>query len=38
MADPFRMAGSERSIRLRSWRLHDGILGEPFNRRADVPR
>jgi hypothetical protein len=27
---PFRMAGSERSIRLRSWALHDGILGEPF--------
>jgi hypothetical protein len=27
---PFRMHEAERSIRLRSWAIHDGILGEPF--------
>jgi hypothetical protein len=27
---PFRRAGAERSIRGRSWAVHDGILGEPF--------
>ncbi len=27
---PFRQRAAERSIRLRSWAIHDGILGEPF--------
>jgi hypothetical protein len=27
---PFRPPEAERSIRLRSWAIHDGILGEPF--------
>ena len=27
---PFRSPGSANSIRLRSWAIHDGILGEPF--------
>ncbi|NOY99888.1 MAG: hypothetical protein GXP40_11935 [Chloroflexi bacterium] len=27
---PFRQAGTANSIRLRSWAIHDGILGEPF--------
>lgn len=27
---PFRQPGAENSIRLRSWAIHDGILGEPF--------
>jgi len=27
---PFRMQGMERSIRGRSWSIHDGILGEPY--------
>jgi hypothetical protein len=27
---PFRQPGAEDSIRLRSWAIHDGILGEPF--------
>jgi hypothetical protein len=27
---PFRCPGAERSIRGRSWAVHDGILGEPF--------
>jgi len=27
---PFRSAGAANSIRLRSWAIHDGILGEPF--------
>jgi hypothetical protein len=27
---PFRMPGAERSIRGRSWAIHDGILGEPY--------
>ena len=28
--NPFRQPGSEDSIRLRSWAIHDGILGEKF--------
>lgn len=28
---PFRNAGAADSIRLRSWAIHDGLLGEPFN-------
>lgn len=28
---PFRQPGAAESIRLRSWAIHDGILGEPFN-------
>ena len=28
--NPFRSKASARSIRLRSWALHDGIMGEPF--------
>ena len=27
---PFRTSGAANSIRLRSWAIHDGILGEPF--------
>jgi hypothetical protein len=27
---PFRQPGAEKSIRLRSWAIHDGILGAPF--------
>ena len=27
---PFRQPGAQDSIRLRSWAIHDGILGEPF--------
>jgi len=27
---PFRQSGAENSIRLRSWAIHDGILGEPY--------
>jgi acetoin utilization protein AcuC len=27
---PFRNPAAQRSIRLRSWAIHDGILGEPF--------
>jgi hypothetical protein len=27
---PFRIPAAQRSIRLRSWAIHDGILGEPF--------
>jgi hypothetical protein len=27
---PFRQLGAEQSVRLRSWAIHDGILGEPF--------
>jgi hypothetical protein len=30
---PFRQPGAERSVRGRSWAIHDGILGEPW---ADV--
>jgi acetoin utilization protein AcuC len=26
----FRIPGAQDSIRLRSWAIHDGILGEPF--------
>jgi hypothetical protein len=29
-SNPFRMPEAADSIRLRSWALHDGILGEPF--------
>lgn len=28
--NPFRPSGAAHSIRLRSWAIHDGILGEPF--------
>jgi hypothetical protein len=27
---PFRRSGAERTIRGRSWAIHDGLLGEPF--------
>jgi hypothetical protein len=27
---PFRMPGAEKTVRGRSWAIHDGILGEPF--------
>jgi len=27
---PFRQCAAEHSIRLRSWAIHDGILGEPY--------
>lgn len=29
-ANPFRTSKAANSIRLRSWAIHDGILGEPF--------
>ena len=29
-SNPFRSSQAEKSIRLRSWAIHDGILGEPF--------
>jgi len=29
-ANPFRSSGAANSIRLRSWAIHDGILGESF--------
>jgi hypothetical protein len=29
-SNPFRAPGAVNSIRLRSWAIHDGILGEPF--------
>ncbi len=29
-SNPFRSSRSANSIRLRSWAIHDGILGEPF--------
>jgi acetoin utilization protein AcuC len=29
---PFRQPGAAESIRLRSWAIHDGLLGEPFTR------
>jgi hypothetical protein len=29
-SNPFRSAPAANSIRLRSWAIHDGILGEPF--------
>jgi hypothetical protein len=28
---PFRQPEAAKSVRLRSWAIHDGILGEPFN-------
>jgi hypothetical protein len=27
---PFRMPGAEKTVRGRSWAIHDGLLGEPF--------
>ncbi|CAG0934963.1 hypothetical protein TFLX_03783 [Thermoflexales bacterium] len=27
---PFRQAGAEKTVRGRSWAIHDGILGEPY--------
>ena len=30
-SSPFRQPGAANSIRLRSWAIHDGILGEPFS-------
>lgn len=30
-SSPFRMPEYSQSIRLRSWAIHDGILGEPFS-------
>jgi len=29
-SNPFRSSKAADSIRLRSWAIHDGILGEPF--------
>jgi hypothetical protein len=29
-SNPFRSSEAANSIRLRSWAIHDGILGEPF--------
>jgi acetoin utilization protein AcuC len=29
-SNPFRQPQAAESIRLRSWAIHDGILGEPF--------
>jgi hypothetical protein len=29
-SNPFRSSGAANRIRLRSWAIHDGILGEPF--------
>lgn len=29
-ATPFRRRGAERSVRGRSWAIHDGLLGQPF--------
>lgn len=29
-SNPFRSSGATNSIRLRSWAIHDGMLGEPF--------
>jgi hypothetical protein len=29
-SSPFRQPGAAQSIRLRSWAIHDGLLGEPF--------
>lgn len=30
-SSPFRMPGMERTVRGRSWAIHDGILGEPWD-------
>jgi len=30
-SSPFRQPGAANSIRLRSWAIHDGLLGEPFS-------
>jgi len=29
-SNPFRVSNAANSIRLRSWAIHDGVLGEPF--------
>jgi hypothetical protein len=29
-SNPFRTPEADESIRLRSWAIHDGILGEPY--------
>lgn len=29
-SNPFRSSNAAKSIRLRSWAIHDGVLGEPF--------
>jgi hypothetical protein len=29
-SNPFRSSQAANSIRLRSWAIHDGLLGEPF--------
>jgi len=29
-SNPFRLSKATNSIRLRSWAIHDGIMGEPF--------
>jgi len=29
-SNPFRASNAGTSIRLRSWAIHDGIMGEPF--------
>jgi len=29
-SSPFRTQSAEHSVRLRSWAIHDGVLGEPF--------
>ena len=31
-SSPFRTSEAKNSVRLRSWAIHDGILGEPFTR------
>jgi hypothetical protein len=31
-SNPFRSPHAANSIRLRSWAIHDGILGEPFTK------
>jgi hypothetical protein len=31
-SNPFRSSRAMNSIRLRSWAIHDGILGEPFTK------
>jgi hypothetical protein len=30
VSNPFRSVQAVNSIRLRSWAIHDGILGQPF--------
>ena len=41
-ANPFRSPTAAKSIRLRSWAIHDGVLGRPFTnvtmyKRVGVP-